>query len=329
MKRRNKIIGSMSLLLSTIGWSEELPNSMAALGDSITQAAFAKYPRQDAQKFETLTGMFLDGMLALAGKLKDKDRFHGIEANELSWATGLDKNFRVISHAKRLQYLNPKIKILNAAISGGDSGTVSDKEVLNLRKWSVKNLKKQFPDYVALLVGPNDICGDGKRDPMTEDSVFHERIQRVVDTILTGNKNTKIMISTIPNIASLRDVAKNAPAFRNPTMNTCLKVWERVTFCKNIQLNEDRTVQFKAVERFNQMLRDIAFDANQLNGGDRVRVSEAVYNYSFNADDLAVDCFHPNYIAQNKLADFTFEDTWWSREWNEVSPKAYAEWGIK
>ncbi len=329
MKKRNLYICSLLTLISTLGWAEELPKSMAALGDSMTQAAFAKYPRQDAQKFETLSGVFLSGMLALVGKAKDKDRYHGIEATELSWATGLDKKYRVISHAKRLQYLNPNIKILNAAISGGDSETVSEKEVLNLRTWSVKNLKKQFPDYVTLLIGANDVCGDDKKDPMTEDSVFHERVQRAVDTILTSSKDTKILISTIPNIASLRDIAKNSPAFRNPSMNTCLKVWERVTFCENIQLNEDRTLQFAAVERFNQILRNIAFDANQLNGADRVRVSEAIYNYSFSPDDLAVDCFHPNYFAQNKLADFTFEDTWWSREWNEVSPKAYAEWGIK
>jgi lysophospholipase L1-like esterase len=239
----------------------------------------------------------------------------------LSWATGLDDQNRVISHARRLRFLNPKLKIYNAAISGAAADLVDENEVLKLNKWAKKNFKKEYPDYVTLLVGPNDICGK-MTEPMTSDSDFYNRVYNSIRKIVDGNPDSKVLISSIPNIGALRDVTKDAPAFNNSEMNTCLKVWKKIAFCENVELAEEHEEVYAKVETFNKILKDIAFEQNQRVAGDRVRVADSIYRYRFTADDLAVDCFHPNYMAQNMLADLTFEESWWAKQYDQVKESA-------
>lgn len=314
--------GLLSLSMINQSWADEvLPSSMGALGDSISAAAFAHLPRQNARSFGSSLTLFFNILFAAGGRLFSKDKFYGIEAPSLSWATGLDDQNRVISHARRLRYLNPRLKIYNAAVSGAESDLVDSSEVYKLNKWSRKTFKKEYPDYVTLLIGPNDVCAK-MSERMTSDSDFYNRVNDAIRKIVDGNPNSKVLISAIPNIAALRDIAKDAPAFNNPGMNTCLKVWKKIAFCENVQLNDDRREEFEKVEAFNKILKDIAFEQNQRVGGDRVRLSESIYRYRFTPDDLALDCFHPNYMAQNLLADLTFEESWWAKQFDRVKDRA-------
>ncbi len=97
-----------------------VPSSMAAVGDSITQAASS------------------------AGSL-------GSDAPQNSWSTGTSTT--VNSHFLRLRALNPQLVAHNRSVSGAK---VAD---LNAQMQSVAAIAPD-PGYLTVLIGGNDVCTD-------------------------------------------------------------------------------------------------------------------------------------------------------------------------
>jgi PKD repeat protein len=110
-----------SMLPATAGAADApLPTSMAAVGDSISQAASS------------------------AGSL-------GADAPQNSWSTGTSTT--VNSHFLRLRALNPSITAANRSVSGAK---VAD---LNGQMLNVVALNPD-PGYLTVLIGGNDLCTD-------------------------------------------------------------------------------------------------------------------------------------------------------------------------
>ena len=110
-----------TLLPSTVGATDlPVPSSMAAVGDSITQAASS------------------------AGAL-------GADAPQNSWSTGTSSS--VNSHFLRLRALNGSLVAHNRSVSGAK---VAD---LNAQMQSVVALQPD-PGYLTVLIGGNDVCTD-------------------------------------------------------------------------------------------------------------------------------------------------------------------------
>ena len=109
------------LLPTTVGATDlPVPSSMAAVGDSITQAASS------------------------AGSL-------GADAPQNSWSTGTSAT--VNSHFLRLRALNPSFVAHNRSVSGAK---VAD---LNAQMLNVAGLDPD-PGYLTVLIGGNDVCTD-------------------------------------------------------------------------------------------------------------------------------------------------------------------------
>jgi PKD repeat protein len=109
------------LLPATVAGADlPVPSSMAAVGDSITQAA------------------------STAGGL-------GVDAPQNSWSTGTSAT--VNSHFLRLRALNPQIAAFNRSVSGAK---VID---LNAQMQTVVALDPD-PGYLTVLIGGNDLCTD-------------------------------------------------------------------------------------------------------------------------------------------------------------------------
>jgi len=110
-----------SVLPATVAAADPpLPSSMAAVGDSITQAASS------------------------AGSL-------GADAPQNSWSTGTSST--VNSHFLRLRALNPALTSANRSVSGAK---VAD---LNAQMLNVAALNPD-PGYLTVLIGGNDLCTD-------------------------------------------------------------------------------------------------------------------------------------------------------------------------
>lgn len=147
-----------------------LPSSMAAVGDSITQAASS------------------------GGSL-------GADYPQNSWSTGT--NATVNSHYLRLLAMNPAIsgQNNNRSVSGAKMVDLSGQmqEVLAL---------PTRPDYVTVLIGGNDICTDTAAQ-MTSVSSFRSQFVAAMNTLTAGSPTTNVYVVSIPDVHHLWEIFKD------------------------------------------------------------------------------------------------------------------------
>lgn len=287
-----------------------VPMSMGALGDSITAGAMANYRRKDAVE---ILPLFLAQALAAFAT----NNFTPFERRDYSWSTGhVGFPAEVKSHARRLRELLPfgaNFKVKNAAVSGAEGIDVLQDQWPKLRQWSHDKLGRSAPEYVTLLIGANNVCRDLVED-MTPTDVFMSQVGSVMDEILATSPDTHIMVSALPAIETLRDVASNSKLLGFAPAETCRDFWQLANVCYTLTREEDPARRAQVAERvrdYNLALAKYA-EARRAQYGDRVRVSMNVYEGRFTENDISVDCFHPNPDGQNKLADYTWANSWWN-----------------
>lgn len=321
------ILSASALGMSTLAQAqlakdgERMPASMGAFGDSMTAAALGAFRRSEFWMpwnefviFVKLVGLGLSG---------DNEY---ISNRSKSWAAGWDKSNDVFSHSRRLtemQYLKKQIPTYNAAVSGHQSEDVVGSQIAKMNDWSRANLKQEFPDYVTLMIGPNDICAESTRE-MVPVSTYYSNVVRVVDEVLTKSPNSKMLVGSIPNIESLRAVARNAKLHVGLS---CEKLWKTIKLCPTLTTEDnpqERAIIAQRVIEYNQALRDIVQTRRDI-FGDRIRYAKKTYEVAFTKDHLSVDCFHPNPEGQALLADVTFESSWWADKWTKRKAEIDAE----
>lgn len=147
------------------------PNSMAALGDSITQA-------------------FLTN-----GDINDPDD------PENSWSTGNSNN--VNSHYRRILAANGAIpgKNSNFAASGHKMADLNG-QVANVNTLPVK------AEYVTILMGGNDLCVSSEA-AMTGVTDFRTQFETAMQTLSTGSPDARIFVASIPSPYKLWELLKD------------------------------------------------------------------------------------------------------------------------
>ena len=147
-----------------------LPNRMAALGDSITQA--------------------------------DDVAFWYGDHPANSWSTGNSPSDGVTSQYERLAALNSRIRgnEYNDAVSGAKASDLTAQ---------VSKALAQKPDYVTLLIGANDLC-TSSTSTMTSTVNFTSQVHLALAALRTGLPDgATIFVSSIPNIYQLRSVLQS------------------------------------------------------------------------------------------------------------------------
>jgi lysophospholipase L1-like esterase len=144
-----------------------LPNSIAAIGDSISQAF-------------------------------DVCCYYGDHPAN-SWTTGYDSKDGVKSHYERILAANSGISghYYDDAVSGakvGDTGS------------QASNAVAQHAQYVTILIGANDVC-TSSISSMTPTATFQSEFQSTMSTLESGlPAGANIFVSSIPNIYQLWSV---------------------------------------------------------------------------------------------------------------------------
>ena len=144
-----------------------LPASMAAIGDSITQAVAV-----DAE--------------ALGG------------APERSWATGSLPDDAVVSHYERILEANPDISghFFNNAVPGSTMANALEQ---------AETTVGQRAEYVVILMGANDACTPNAAS-ITPAPEFESAFVAAMDRLATGLPTTSIYVLSIPNVQHLWEV---------------------------------------------------------------------------------------------------------------------------
>jgi len=152
--------------------AQDWPDSMAALGDSITRAAVAD---------DTISGL-------------------DFGQPEHSYATGDDPNDGVFSHFERILANNPNIagKNFNLAESGADMDNLLEQ---------ANNTVAVAPDYVVIEMGGNDVCKDDVSQ-MTPVATYQAEFTVAIDTLIAGLPDAVILVNEVPNVKRIWDVGR-------------------------------------------------------------------------------------------------------------------------
>jgi lysophospholipase L1-like esterase len=161
----------LSGLLGVPGSSAYGPYTIAALGDSITQAANTCCERGN----------------------------HPAQ----SWSTGYEGSDGVLSHYERLAARLPPVGLSNHndAVSGAKAADLPGQ---------ASEAVAQQADYVTILIGANDLCARSA-STMTSTADFAEQIRAALDTLHHGLPRARIFVASIPDIHQLWSVLRSNP----------------------------------------------------------------------------------------------------------------------
>ena len=176
VKMARILVLPLTLVLSLVMGSPvqavtSLPNSMAAVGDSITRAY-------------------------------DVCCWYGDHPGE-SWSTGGNPYDGITSHYEHLVALNPAIAghAYNDAVSGAQASGLANQ---------VTNAVAQQAGYVTVLIGANDLCTSSP-GTMTSTTTFTSEVDAALARLHQGLPHSEIFISSIPNIYQLWSVLHTNP----------------------------------------------------------------------------------------------------------------------
>jgi hypothetical protein len=267
MGRVARIVALVVILVGLVAqpaWAAPpLPSSMAALGDSITRAY-------------------------------DVCCSYGDHPGQ-SWSTGSTSYDGIASHYERIRQRNPAITghAANDAVTGAKMDDAPGQATQAV---------SQGARYVTILLGANDLCTSSP-ETMTSTDDFRAQFSQAMATLMAGDQDPYVFVSSIPNIHQLWEVLH--------TNSVARWVWANFHICQSM-LGATRT----AAERQQVVDREVAF--NQiLADGCRVYArcrwdNWAVYNYQFSASQVStLDFFHPSLSGQAALARVTWAASWW------------------
>jgi lysophospholipase L1-like esterase len=143
-----------------------LPNSMAAIGDSITRAY-------------------------------DVCCFYGDHPGQ-SWSTGYTSYDGIASHYER-------IKRVNFAITGHAYNDAVTGAKMAAAQTQATQAVNQHARYVTILLGANDLCTSSP-DTMTSVDTFRSQFQSAMTTLMAQHPQPYVLVSSIPNIYQLWQV---------------------------------------------------------------------------------------------------------------------------
>jgi lysophospholipase L1-like esterase len=154
----------LNMVPSALAEPPPLPNSMAAIGDSISQAA-------------------------------DVCCSYGDHPGK-SWSTGDDQGDSILSHYERILAVNPRI----AGDEHNDS--VSGAKMADAQQQAMTAVA-QHVEFVTILMGANDAC-TSSIDTMTPLSDFRAQFQAAMTTLESGlPAGAHIFVASIPNVFRL------------------------------------------------------------------------------------------------------------------------------
>jgi lysophospholipase L1-like esterase len=193
------------------GGSSGLPNVMAAIGDSITQAA-----NTDGSNI-------------------------GATNPEHSWSTGYDSGDVVFSHYERILAKNRSIRDrgFNDSVSGA---RMDDAPAQAARAVS------QGAQYVTIEMGGNDVCTSDWSN-MTPVATYEAYFRQTLSTLVSGLPTAKIYVLSVPDVYQLWSLFHNDwyPSWVWNTFDVCQSMLDTANTEADRQFVRQRNIDFNAV----------------------------------------------------------------------------------
>jgi lysophospholipase L1-like esterase len=270
------------------------PQTMAALGDSITRAFNSSGPGCP-------TGP-------------------GLDCPKNSWATGT--NPVVNSQLQRLEAMHPGDVVgFNDAVSGARAAGLLAQ---------AQTAAGQNPDYVTIEIGANDACASTP----TPLGAFRDQVEAALGVLVAGNPKVYVQLASIPDINQLHTLFTNPPdpnaltrwavlsvcqgLLANPLSGEPADVARRAAFRDRVIAYNGALAGACAEFRRCRWDRNAVFEASFTKDDvANVANTEGLPIFPFNAlpvfgpgyANSTADYFHPSLQGQAQLAETTWNAT--------------------
>jgi lysophospholipase L1-like esterase len=261
------------------------PLRLSSLGDSITEAVNA----EEIDPFD-----------------------FGLSRNRwASWANGYTKDWDTLldrtdvnSHNQRIDALFGEEGRKNKAPAkiGADS-----EDLLKQAKKAVKNQS----DYVPILMGQNDVCGDDPSEIPTDEE-FEANFRAGFDTLALGlPPGATVYVLGIVDIYRLWQIGDELEALG---VIDCEDAWDLLgdkapcgTMLDPDNSEEDRQATRSRILAFNAILEELVAEYGASDPQHYWQFSDTSFTTDFDEDHVSeIDCFHPSAEGQALIA----EETW-------------------
>lgn len=275
---------------SAPGFAQEMPPRreplrLSSLGDSITEAVNA----EELDPFD-----------------------FGLTRNRwASWANGYTKDWNTLldrtdvnSHNQRIDALFGEEGRKNKAPAkiGADS-----EDLLKQTKKAVKNRA----DYVPILMGQNDICGDDPSEIPTDEE-FETNFRAGFDVLAAGlPPGATVYVLGIVDIYRLWQIGDDLEALG---VIDCADAWDLLgdkapcgTMLDPDNSEEDRQATRSRIVAFNTILEELVAEYSASDPQHYWEFTDTSFTTDFDEDHVSeIDCFHPSAEGQALIA----EETW-------------------
>ncbi|MEU8263762.1 PxKF domain-containing protein [Micromonospora sp. NPDC048999] len=206
-----------------------------------------------------------------------------------SWSTGTDA--QVNSFYQRVLELNPAI------IGNNYNRAVTGAKVAGLDA-QAHGAVATGAEFVTIMIGANDACTSSE-GAMTSVADFRRDFATALATLSAGLPDSRIFVSSIPDIYQLWDVLRNNLAARLywATLGICQSMLANATSNATADQQRRDRVRQRVVD-FNNQLEQVCaqYLRCRYDGG-------AAFETRFLASDITTqDYFHPNFAGQAKAA---------------------------
>ena len=285
--RRLTALGTLALLLASPALAKDPrrePLRLVSIGDSITEAI-------NAEELNPLKGLTRNRWASwVNGYTKD-------------WNRLLDRS-DVSSHNQRItaQFGKEGRKNKQAARRGAES----DK----MLKQAGKAVKLQA-DYVTVLMGQNDVCGDHFSDIPT-DAEFEANMRAGFDLMEAGlPAGATIYTLAIIDIYRLWQIGEELELF---DILECHDLWELLsdkvpcaTMLSSDNDEVDRQFTRSRIIAFNTILANLVAEYDARDEHHYWQFTDVSFTVPFETEDVSeIDCFHPSADGQKQLS----AETW-------------------
>jgi hypothetical protein len=284
---------------------------MAALGDSITAAFLANTSLSEKSRHEPPPGTDDEGFalwVYMRNLLENK--------KELSWVSGME----IPSHYGHLNRYIKKNKIqgtvmmYNGAVSGAtltDMVRQADKVVKHMQSGKFASLA-----YVTIMAGANDACNKRYKNG-TPEQLMRRSLMAIFARLakIRQQQPVRILVSGAPRIPDLgMPHIKNASTvggmscgyLQEKVLKACLPL---TTWSTPAEYKE----RMARVARKNLAIRSAVQEANIRFPSLEIQYSDRMFEKPLKAEDLAIDCFHPNRYAHGVISTILWPEQPWYR----------------
>jgi lysophospholipase L1-like esterase len=206
-----------------------------------------------------------------------------------SWSTGTNS---------AVQSVYSRILAKNSLISGKNLNDAKTGAKMTDLNGQVTTAGSQGVDLVTILMGANDVCTSSE-SAMTPVATLQSQLQTALDTLTKALPDTRIAVSSIPNIYNLWSILH--------TNSSAVSTWRLFGICQSMLLNATSTAQADADRRARVQQRNV--DDNNAIASVCARYvhcrfdNGAAYNLVFTTADVSTrDYFHPSVSGQAKAA---------------------------